>query len=51
MNKKDKIKSVIIKRFTEFYSNRKNLDKEIDNENHMPPVDLDLAHSKSQSCQ
>ena len=29
MNKKDKIKSVIIKRFTEFYSNRKNLDKEI----------------------
>jgi hypothetical protein len=42
MNKKDKIKSVIVKRFTEFYSNRKNLDKEIDKDWLMEKMDNQL---------
>jgi|TARA_B100000315_G_C14570697_1_gene585310 hypothetical protein len=42
MNKKDKIKSVIIKRFTEFYSDKNNLNKEIDKDWLMEEMDEQL---------
>ena len=42
MNKKNKIKSIIIKRFSEFYSNKKNLDKEIDKDWFIEKMDNEL---------
>lgn len=42
MNKKNKIKSIIIKRFSEFYSYKKNLDKEIDKDWFIEKMDNEL---------
>ena len=42
MNKKNKIKSIVIKRFSEFYSKKKNLDKEIDKDWFIEKMDNEL---------